>query len=188
MIPPESEEPRVSSAVIFDQVRLFKELYGADVVARVEAALPAPLREELDTLTPGGWISLDAARELKNGVAALVGEDPIALQRRVSKRGVERTMTTIWRFLLRQLTDAAISKRTPLLYSRSFSRGTLTLVGWREGGAELELQGWPRMPEYDLIGLTTGVQTVLELSGRKDVKVATTRRAPLILIRATWAG
>ncbi|MGO8995987.1 MAG: hypothetical protein ACLQVI_21950 [Polyangiaceae bacterium] len=188
MSAPESDEPRVSSALIFDQVRLLREFYGADVVARAEAALPAALREELDALSPGGWISLDAARELKNGVAALAGEDPLALQRRVCRHGVERTLTTVWRFLLRQLSDAALSKRTPIIYARSFNRGTLTLVAWHEGSAELELHGWPRMPDYDLVGLMTGVQTVLELAGRKEVKVTSARRAPLVLLHARWGG
>lgn len=182
----ESDEPRVSAALIFDQKRLLADLYGADVIARAMAALPALLRAELEGLVPGGWISLDAARELKNGIAVLAGEDPLALQRRVCKLGVERTLTTVWRFLLRQLGDEAISKRTPLLYARSFNRGNLSLAGWRPGGAELELHGWPRMPEYDLIGLVCGVETVLVLAGRKNVKVTTTRRAPLILLHATW--
>jgi hypothetical protein len=37
-----------------------------------------------------------------------------------------------------------------------------------------------------LIGLVCGVETVLVLAGRKNVKVTTTRRAPLILLHATW--
>jgi len=167
-------------------VHLIRDLYGADVVARAKAVLPATLRAELDGLSPGGWISIDAARELKNGVATIVGEDPLALQRNVSKQGVERTLKTLWRFLLRQLSDEAIAKRTPLIYARSFDRGSLRLVGWHEGRAELALDGWPRIPEYDLIGLLTGVQTVLELAGRRNVDVTSTRRAPIVLLHAAW--
>ena len=182
----DGDHPLVSSAVIFDQVRLMRELYGADVVARAEEALPATLREELLAMTPGGWMSLDAPRELKNAVAALIGADPIVLQRDICRRGVERTLTTIWRFFLRQLGDEALAKRTPLLYSRSFNRGSLAVASFRDGGAEFELRGWPRMPEYDLVGLTAGVQAVLELAGRKDVHVTTTRHASLVLLHARW--
>lgn len=186
MIPAEGEEPLVSSALICDQLRLMRELYGAETVARAEAAMPAALREALAAVSPGGWTSLDVARELKNGVASLVGVDPLAFQRDICRKGVERTLTTIWRFLLRQLGDEALAKRTPILYARSFNKGSLALAGWRDGGAELELRGWPRMPEYDLVGLMAGVQTVLELAGRKDVKVTSTRRAPLVLLHASW--
>lgn len=42
------------------------------------------------------------------------------------------------------------------------------------------------MPEYDSVALVCGVERVLELAGRKNVKVTTTRRAPLILLHATW--
>ena len=186
MIPTEGEEPLVSSALVFDQVRLMRELYGAETVARAEASLPTALREELAAMAPGGWSSLDVARELKNGVASLVGVDPLAFQRDICRKGVERTLTTVWRFLLRQLGDEALSKRTPILYSRSFNRGSLALAGWRDGGADLELRGWPRMPEYDLVGLMAGVQMVLELAGRRDVKVTSARRAPVIVLHASW--
>jgi hypothetical protein len=186
MFPAEGDAPQVSTTVIFDQVRVMRELYGAELVARAEAAMPQRLRDELTAITPGGWMSLDAPRELKNNIAALIGTDPMELQRVIVGRSIERTLTTIWRFLLRQLSDAAISKRTPLIYARSFNRGSLAMKSWSEGRVELELSGWSRIPEYDLVGLMTGVQKVLELAGRKEVKVTATRRSPLVLIHGTW--
>jgi hypothetical protein len=186
MFPAEGDAPQVSSTVIYDQIRLMRETYGADVVARAEASLPAPLREELTALTPGGWMSLDAPRELKNAVAALVGIEPMEFQRLIVARAVERTLTTIWRFLLRQLGDDALAKRTPLIYARSFNRGTLTMKSTSDGSVELELSGWSRIPEYDLVGLMMGVQKVLELAGRKEVKVTATRRSPVVHIHGTW--
>jgi hypothetical protein len=182
----ESEQPLVSSALISDQARLIAEIYGADTLTRAVAALPPALRDEMAAMTSSGWSSLDLPRELKNNVAAIIGVDPMALQREIVRKGVERTLTTVWRFFLRQLGDEGLSKRIPILYSRSFNRGTLKLASWRNGGAELELHGWPRMPEYDLMGLMVGGQKLFELAGRVDVKANATRKWPLILIHVTW--
>jgi hypothetical protein len=179
-------EPQVSSALICDQLKLMRGLYGEDVVTRAEARLPDALRDELSALTPSGHCSLDLARELKTGVADLVGMDPIAFQRDICKRGLERTLTTIWRFFVRQLGDEALSKRIPLLYSRSFNRGALALTAWRPGGAELELRGWPNMPEYDAQGLMAAGEKLFELAGRVDVRISIVRRPPLILVHAHW--
>jgi hypothetical protein len=185
--PEDTGTAKVSSAVIFDQVKLLQELYGSVVLERASAALAAPLREEIAGLSPGSWLSVDAARELKNHVAALVDVPPLELQRLLSARGVERTLTTFWRFLLRQLGDEALAKRTPLIYSRTFSQGTFTATSWREGTADFELRGW-RIPEYDLLGLVAGVTRILEVAGRLDVRVTTTRRATVVLMQATWSG
>ena len=93
MDPGESQEPRVSSALVVDQMQIMREIHGADVVARACAALSPPLAEELAALTTAGFCSLDLARELKNGVAAAVGMDPLAFQRDICARGVDRTST-----------------------------------------------------------------------------------------------
>ena len=183
---PATDEVLLSSAILCDQIRLMREAHGDEVVARAEAGLPVRLREELAALTPSGHCSLELARELKSAVARLVGVDPLAFQRAICRRGTERTLTTIWRFFLRQLGDEAVSKRVPLLYSRVFSRGALTLTSWRRGGAELELSGWPEMSDYDLVGLLAGGETLFELAGRADVKITATRRPPLILVHASW--
>lgn len=186
MDPAESQEPRVSSALVVDQMQIMREVHGADVVARACAALPAPLAEELAALTTAGFCSLDLARELKNGVAAAVGMDPLAFQRDICARGVDRTLHTVWRFFLRRLGDHGLSQRIPVLYSRSFNRGRMTLLSWREGHAELDLQGWPQMPEYDLVGLMSGGEKLLQIAGRARAKITATRRPPVILIHATW--
>lgn len=179
------DSPKVSSAVIFDQLQLLRETYGAPVVDRAIASLPSSLREEVALLAPGTWISVDAARETKNAVARLVAVDPLELQRRLSASGVERTLNTFWRFFLRRLGDEALSKRTPLLYARTFNSGSLTLAAWEEGAAELELRGW-RIPDYDLAGLMAGIARVLELAGRRDVELTATRKGASVRLRATW--
>ncbi len=184
---PEADEvaPKVSAAVIFDQIHLMRASFGDDVLSRALGRLGPDLRQEVAMLSPGGWVSLDAARELKEAVAELVGVDALDLQRQLSARGVERTLNTFWRFFLRRLSDEALSKRAPILYARTFSRGSFTLTSWERGAADFELRGW-RIPEYDLAGLAAGIARVLELAGRRDVRLTTTRRANFIALRATW--
>jgi hypothetical protein len=180
------DEPKVSATVILDQIELMKELLGADTVDEARASLPASLRTEIEELLAGRWCSLDAARELKVAVARLQGEDPLAFQRRIVRLGIEKTLTTVWRFVIRQLSDQAIARRTPVLYARSFNKGSLELVGWSDGGADLSLHGWPRIPEFDLVGLMAGIETVLALAGRKDPLVTATRRGAIVHLRVAW--
>jgi serine/threonine protein kinase len=178
-------ETKVSATVIADQVGLMKELFGANTVADAVASLPAPLREEIEHLLPGTWISIDAARELKTAMAARVGEDVLAFQRRIVRTAIERTLHTVWRFFMRQLGDGAIARRTPVLYSRAFNRGKLEVARLSEGEWDFELRGWPTIPEFDLTGLAAGMETVITLSGRRAPRVTWTRRPPVVHIRAT---
>ncbi|MBX3192865.1 MAG: hypothetical protein KF819_38125 [Labilithrix sp.] len=182
----DSEEPKVSATVILDQIQLMKGLFGEDTLVEARASLPPPLRTELEELLAGRWCSLDAARELKIAVARLQGEDPLAFQRRIVRLGIEKTLTTLWRFFMRQLGDESIARRTPVLYARSFNKGSLEFVSWGKGEAELALHGWPRIPEFDLVGLMAGIETVLALAGRKHPQVRAARRGPIVQLRATW--
>jgi len=179
-------EPRVSSTLILDQIRLLKDLHGADIVAAACASLAPPLREEIDGLLPGGWCSLDAAREMKAAIASRLGEPLLSLQRRIVRLGIERTLHTVWRFFVRQLSDEALARRVPLVYSRSFDRGECRVVGSGEREMNLELHGWPAIPDFDLVGLATGVETVLVLAGRKEPHVAFTRRGVVVHLDGTW--
>jgi hypothetical protein len=179
-------EPRVSASVILDQIRLMNELYGGDAVASAKASLPLPMREEIDGLLAGGWCTTSAARELKTAVAERVGMPLMSLQRQVVRTGIERTLNTVWRFFMRQMGDEHLMKRAPLLYSRAFDRGEMVVVSTQPGEASFEVHGWPQMPDFDLLGLAIGIETVLALGGRDDVHVTFSRKALVVHLRARW--
>jgi hypothetical protein len=181
-------EPRTSSTLILDQIKLMTELYGADKVAAARASLPPAIREEIDALLPGGWCSLEAARELKTAVASLVDEPLMSLQRRIARIGIERTLHTVWRFFMRRLSDEDLARRTPLLYSRSFDRGELRFVEARPFEVHLELHGWPTIPDFDLAALASGVETVLSIAGRPEPHCFTSRKGRVVHLRAVWKG
>lgn len=181
-----SQNARVSATVILDQLKLMRKTYGESAVSRALAKLEPDVRREIDELLAGGWCSIRGAYELKAAIAAEVSEDVLVLQRRVAKLGIEQTLTTLWRFFLRQLSDEMIVKRTPIVYARTFDRGSLELVRIGKRECDFELRGWAHIPEFDLVGLMAGIETVLELAGRKAVRVGASRRSPVVDIHATW--
>ncbi len=164
------------------------EVYGEDVVRAAFQALERPARDEITELLPGGWCSTETARGLKAAVAAHLGKDVLVVQRRIVRLGVERTLTTLWRFFVRHVSDESILKRASTLYARSFNRGRLELVSFQPGEAELDLHGWPEMPEFDLVGLTAGIEAVLAVTGRTDARTTTARKGATVRLRVTWRG
>jgi hypothetical protein len=180
--------PRVSGTVILVQITLMREVYGTDAVDKSIASLPPDLKGEVDTLLRGGWCSVRMAYELKKAVAERTHEELFELQRRIVRLAIERTLTTFWRFLMRQLTDKMLAKRAPMLYSRTFDRGSIELVAQRDNGASLELTGWPDIPQFDLVGLMVGIETVFTLAGRKAPHVDAVRKEPKVLLEVRWAA
>jgi hypothetical protein len=179
-------EPRVSATLILDQIRLIKEVHGETIVVEAVASLPAGVRQELDELLPGRWLSIDAVRMMKQAIADRLGEPLLSFQRRTVRLGVERTLNTFWRFFMRYLSDDHLIRRTPVLYSRTFDRGELRFVSVAEREAVLELHGWPAIPEFDLVGLCAGIEAVLALAGRVEPHVATSRRGVVVHFLCEW--
>lgn len=56
----------------------------------------------------------------------------------------------------------------------------------RPGRADLSLSGWPGVPRTELVGLATGIETVLRCAGRSEVKVDWDRRPDGAAFVATW--
>jgi hypothetical protein len=148
--------------------------------------MPEAQRHEIVELLAIGWIPTATAQRFKDGVAELVGLTSTELQIRVVRMATDKTINVFWRLLLRNLSDEALVKRTPVLYSRTFDRGELVSRSLERGRALFELSGWPGMPDYDALGLATGITRVLEHSGRKDATVTWTRRADQVVFEARW--
>jgi hypothetical protein len=179
-------EPRLSTTVFLDQLRLIKELHGASLVAEAVASLPAELRQEIGDLLPGRWTSIETPRLFKEAVAERLGEPLLQFHRRTVRLGIERTLNTFWRFFMRQLSDGHLVARTPILYSRTFDRGELRFVSMADRRALLELHGWPTIPEFDVVGLTAGIEAVLALAGRIEPHAGATRRGVVVHLVADW--
>lgn len=177
---------RVAGTHILDQMEILRELHGEAPLRRALESLPEDLKHELETLTRGGWCSVDAARVYKAAVAGIVEEEPLALQRRVVRAGIERTFGSVWRSLLGLLSDGRLARAAPMIYGRTFDRGQLALTDMFPGGCLLTQSGWPEIDEFDLTGLVSGIEAALGVAGRKQVRGEWRRVDNLVEIRVSW--
>ena len=164
--------PRFKGAVWLDELEHMRSAYGDVAVDAALASLPQAQREELAQILPISWVDVTPVMACKNAVAREVGMSSDDLQRTVVRAGVKRTVRGFWRLLVRKLWDDALAKRLPILYSRTFEFGELRVEHLREGEASLRLVGWTDIHSYDALGLATGLQTILEVAGRRNVKVS----------------
>jgi hypothetical protein len=87
---------------------------------------------------------------------------------------------------LRLTTDKALISRTPVIFGKSYDRGRLEADIPKPGHGEILLLDWPDVPPWPLRATRIGVQTVLSIAGRKDVRVECTRTAAGAHYIATW--
>jgi hypothetical protein len=179
-------EPLFSATLLLDQLSVMRELYGDARVNETIAALPESVRRELAELAPSGWCSVSTVTALKTELARRIGDGPLALQRRVVARGMERTLNGFWRFFLARLSDPWILKFAPLVYSKSFDRGSLVVERIDAGRAEIVVRGWADMPEFDCVGLASGIETFLTLAHRARPKLTWMRRGAEVRFVAMW--
>jgi len=178
--------PRVSGAVILTQIGSLIELYGRDTYDRALARLPDGPRRDVEELLAIGWIPASTAQLLKDAVAALVGRTSEEVQVQVVRASLGQIINVFWRLLLRHVSDEALVKRTPLLYSRTFDRGELVAQVIGPGHASFELLGWPDVSDYDILGLATGIAFVLEHAGRKGAAGRWSRSGGRVIFEVSW--
>jgi hypothetical protein len=182
---PDPGPAKISGAVLLDNYRAIVSILGPEKTALALATLPADMREEYLGLLPVSWCSIETSRAVLVATAEAAGEPVRAFQRKVVRLGIERTVRTVWRPLLRVLGDEALLKRTPLLYAKAYTRGELAVV-FGAARAEFFLTGWPGVPESEADGLAVGIETVLDCSGRREASVTWERMADGARFLATW--
>lgn len=178
--------PRVSAALLTDQIAILREQIGADVVARAMDSLPEAQRAELRALTSVGWIDVAIAKAIFVAAAHEAGRDVESVHRNAVRAGVEQTFKSLWRLILRLTTDNALVTRTPMIYSKTYDSGKLSSRIVAPGRAEIVLEGWPGADELSLRGLAVGIETTLIVAGRKGVRVNFDRRSDGALFVASW--
>jgi hypothetical protein len=179
-------EPTITGTLVSTHIELLGGRFGAAEVARCIETLPDDFRREMQGVIAGGWVPVRAYDAFYRAFAEHVGIDVAELHTETSRQSVERTFKTLWRLLLRLSSDQALVSRTPVLYSRAYTKGRLKAVFPEAGSAEIELQGWPDAPDIVLRGTRVAVETVLRLSGRSAVKLTVERAPDGAKMRATW--
>jgi len=180
------EEPSISGALVSTHIELLGGRFGSDEVIRCIDGLPADVREHLQGVIAAGWVPVKAYDVFYRTFAARVGVDVAELHTDMSRHSVERTFKTMWRLLLRLTSTEALVSRTPVLFSRAYTKGRLRAVMTTPGLAEIELDGWPDVPDIVLRGVRIAIETVLRLSGRSPVRSSVERAPEGAKIRATW--
>ena len=173
----EAVVPSISGVSALDCFAVLEQLVGSEAFARGRAQLPAEMQRELDSSSAVSWVSNDTVNRVFDEVAHAAGRDPEELIDQTVRISAERMFKTVWRVLLRLTTDEALIKRTPMFYARSRNTGQLTsrLTGPRRG--EAELSGWPEVSDRTLRTVGIGMQCVLQLAGRPEVRITHSRTA-----------
>lgn len=181
-----NDGPHISGVVLLDQRKIVEEFAGAERLEHAIARLTEDQREEYLGIGPLSWCRVTTATAFVHALAEELDRDAVELQKEIVRRGIERTLTTIWRVLMRFTSDEQIVRRTAILYGKSVDTGSIRVTSARAGRAEIEQHGWREMTELDIVALATGIETVLRLAGREHVRVIHHGTPPLIHYVALW--
>jgi len=143
-------------------------------------------REAYLAVDPLVWFPVATAERVFELAGKKLGREPAELHEAVSRLAVERTLTRIWRFVLRFVPDEALIARSERLFSRAFRQGKLVARFERPGHAQIHVEGWPDMPEFSIRGFRIAIETVLRLSGREQAELAMQRTPTGPRFHATW--
>jgi hypothetical protein len=167
--------PSVSGIAVLDLLRAIEEITGTEAFLRARDELPPAVRAELDTINAVSWVPNETLNIVIDGVARAAALDPETMLDRAIRSASQRTFRTVWRMLLRITSDDALIKRTPMVYSRSRNVGQLTARLQTPGTGEVILSDWPDVSERTLRSIGVGIQSVLEIAGRRDVRMSFAR-------------
>jgi hypothetical protein len=134
----------------------------------------------------GSWIPLGDAEAALARLAEVTGRDAAALHVDLARVSIERAFKTFWRLLLRFTTDEALVSRTPVIFGKAYNRGRLVPRIPEPGRGEVTLVDWPNAPEWPLRGTRIGIETVLKVASRRDVRVEGKRTPTGAQYLATW--
>jgi hypothetical protein len=176
----------VSGALATNLRAVVTELLGEPAVRAALARVPPDARRDFEGVTSIGWIPIASLEAVFGELARGQGQTIAELHENVARISVERTLRTVWRVLLRLTTDAALISRTPVLFARAYNRGKLEARIPTPGRAEVTLSEWPNTPEWTLRATRIGIETVLRVAGRKNVRTVSERRPQGAAFAVTW--
>jgi hypothetical protein len=167
----DDEPPRLAAQSARDIRWALEQTLGAAVVERALASLPAEVRAQYADPAPLAWVPYDVVVRCHDAIAREAGTTMEEMLERAVPLAVERAFRTVWRVLLRFTSDSVLIARTPLLYSKTRSKGSMTAHVVGPGEAVAEVTGWPAMPPRDVRAIQLSIRTLVMLAGRRDVTV-----------------
>ena len=180
------DDARISGTQVIDFRRAMEKMLGAGPFSVALARLSPAQRAEYEAVLPVSWLRVSTQEALTIAAADVAGRDLYAFHAEASRRSIEQTLNTLWRALMRITTDDALITRTTTIYAKTFDRGRLASKIPVPGRSEVTVSDWPTISELSLRGVAIGVETVLRIAGRRDVRVVSERRPDGAFYRATW--
>ena len=177
---------RATGTLLLDQIKVSRELHGGSVVDAALAKLPPHIRQEIDHALPTSWVPQEVGEAIHTAIAGELGRDPLDFRRELIRYALPRTFRTLWRVILRFTSDEALVARCPMIFSKTYDRGKFTARIDTPGIASLRLMERPNASDLELVGISTAVETVLRLAGRRDVKVSWEKTPGGASFLATW--
>lgn len=185
---PDSEgRPLVAGAVYLEQLKVMEEVAGKDRVSKAFGSLSAVDQDVLNAVLPVSWFDVTSSNRLIEALAVELDRDAYELNRQLTRLGVERTVKSLWRLLLRFTSDKALVSRCPILYNKNYDSGSLAAVINEPGRAEIVLDGWPGVPRMDIEGIGTGIEAILSLTGRRNVQMSWQRTPNGAKYQVRWS-
>lgn len=179
-------EPAVSGTNVLQARKALEKHVGVEPVARAIAQLAPKDREIYLGVTALSWVPLRIVEDATRLYAVELGWTPEKVVRETARLAVIDLMNGLWRVILRFTTDQALVSRTPLIYGKTYNVGALTSEIPEPGKVRLELTGWPSVPDLQLIGLGSGIETVLACAGRKAPRLTWKRTPDGAEYRGSW--
>lgn len=167
--------PSVAGIAVLDLLRALEEIVSAEAFLRAREALPPAVREDLDAVSAVTWVPNDTLNRVIDELARAASLEPEAMLDQAIRSATQRTFRTVWRMFLRVTSDEALIKRAPLVYGRSRNVGQLSARIGTPGVAEVLLTEWPDITDRALRTIGVGIQSVLEIAGRRDVRMSFAR-------------
>jgi len=171
LLGPSEEATKLAGTLVMGNREALRGIVGEAAFARALAELDPALRGRLMEATPLSWLVIADVEHLLMACADASGRDVFELNLEMTRRGTEQSLKTVWRMLLRLATDRLLLSRTRAAYARAYDRGRLALSVDGEARATAEIVGRPKMSRMTREAFAVGVQTMLELGGRKHVRV-----------------
>ena len=144
-------------------------------------------REAFDTVLGAGFLPLSVLEDVMPEMAAEAGEPLLAFHKGTMSAVTERKLRTIWRLLLRLTSDAAIVKRAPIIWRRTFDGAEFEGAVTTPGRGTATVTGWPQMREMHLAGFAGGAEAVLRVAGRSDVRATQRRTSNGGVVEIQWS-
>lgn len=179
-------EPKVSGVVISAQLEDFRARFGEAVMREVLAALASDIRDEFTLVTAMSSIRCTSIERFYDAASLILKTPAAELHTETAVRVTGRTVTSVWRVLLRIATDDILVARSPALFRKAYMQGRLEVVRSGKGFAEIRVVDWPEMSEFAVRGLRVGVESTLRAAGRKDPKGSARKTADGASFRFDW--